>query len=120
MRERASRLITYACDQLRPKLPPDLRPRIEERVFVESDEGDRREIYPDVHVVEYPKKRAGEGPAEGAAVAVAEPILVHVDREPSSQGYIEIVDSSSGNRVVTVIEFVSPTNKFPAKGGDST
>jgi len=68
-------------------------------------------------VVEYPNKQAGEGhPLETAAVAVAEPILVHVDREPSSQGYIEIVDTSSGNRVVTVIEFVSPTNKLPGKG----
>src|SRR5262245_52393742 len=34
------RLITYGCDQLRPQLPEDLRARIEERVFVESDEGD--------------------------------------------------------------------------------
>ncbi len=110
-------LITYARDQLRPTLPRDLRPRIKERVFVESDEGEPHEIYPDVHVVEYPKKEAGEGqPAESAAVAVAEPILVHVDREPSSQGYIEIVDVGSGNRVVTVIEFVSPTNKLPGKG----
>ena len=110
-------LITYARDQLRPTLPRDLRPRIEERGFIESDEGEPHEIYPDVHVVEYPKKEAGEGqPAESAAVAVAEPILVHVDREPSSQGYIEIVDVGSGNRVITVIEFVSPTNKLPGKG----
>ncbi len=110
-------LITYARDQLRPTLPRDLRPRIEERVFIESDEGDLHEIYPDVHVVEYPKKQAAEvQPAEGAAVAVAELILVHVDREPSTQGYIEIVDAGSGNRVVTVIEFVSPTNKLPGEG----
>ncbi len=108
------RLITYACDQLRPMLPPDLRSTIEERVFVESEEGDRREFYPDVHVVEYPKKEGAE--ARPAAIVVAQPILVHVAREPSSQGYIEIVDSSSGNRVVTVIEFVSPTNKLPGKG----
>ena len=110
-------LITYASDQLRPTLPRDLRPRIEERVFIESDEGDLHEIYPDVHVVEYPKTQAGEGQsASTGGVAVAEPILVHVDREPSSQGYIEIVDVGSGNRVVTVIEFVSPTNKLPGKG----
>jgi len=110
-------LITYTRDQLQPNLPRDLRARMEERVFVESDEGDPREVYPDVRVVEYPNKQAGEGhPLETAAVAVAEPILVHVDREPSSQGYIEIVDVGSGNRVVTVIEFVSPTNKLPGEG----
>ena len=109
-------LITYARDQLRPRLPRDLRSTIEERVFVESDVDDLHEIYPDMHVVEYPKKPSGEGqPAEGATIAVAEPILVHVDREPAPQGYIEIVDASSGNRVITVIEFVSPTNKLPGK-----
>jgi hypothetical protein len=116
-RDVRARLITYAADQLRPNLPADLRPRIEERVFVEFDEGDPREVYPDVRVVEYPKSQEGAGHrSEGTAVAVAEPILVHVGREPSTQGYIEIVDSSSGNRVVTVIEFVSPTNKLPGKG----
>ena len=33
--------------------------------------------------------------------------------EPLTEGYIEIVDAASGNRVVTVIEFLSPTNKLP-------
>ena len=109
-------LITYARDQLRPKLPRELRATIEERVFVETDE-DGREIYPDVHVVEYPARQAGsEQAAEESSVAVAEPIVVHLAREPASQGYIEIVDVASGNRVVTVIEFVSPTNKLPGAG----
>jgi hypothetical protein len=111
------RLITYTSDQLRPALPRELRSRIEERVFIESDEGKHYPIFPDVHVVEYPRKQSGGSqPADDAAVAVAEPILVHVDREPASQGYIEIVDAGSGNRVVTVIEFLSPTNKLPGEG----
>jgi hypothetical protein len=109
------RLITYAADRLRTVLPGDLRARIEERVFVESEEGEHREIYPDVRIVEYPGKAAAGVQAEGR-VALAEPILVHVEREPSSQGYIEIVDSGSGNRVVTVIEVLSPTNKVPGEG----
>jgi hypothetical protein len=110
-------LITYTRDQLRPKLPRDLRPRIDERVFVETDEGETRQVYPDVHVVEYPKKPDSDAPqGERSAVAVAEPILVHIQREPAAQGYIEIVDAASGNRVVTVIEFVSPTNKLPGEG----
>jgi hypothetical protein len=112
-----ARLITYASDQLRPQLPSDLRPRIEERVFVESDEGDRPEFYPDVRVVEYPKRDTEEKTVlAGNGVAIAEPILVRIDRQPSPQGYLEIVDVNSGNRVITVIEFVSPTNKLPGKG----
>ena len=68
---------------------------------------------PDVHVVEYPKTQAGgSSPTAGHGVAIAEPILVHVERDPMSQGYIEIVDAESGNQVVTVIEFLSPTNKI--------
>jgi len=69
------RLVTYACDQIQTRLPPDLRARVEERVFLE---------------------------AEGS--------------EPVTEGYIEIVDAGSGNRVVTVIEFLSPSNKVPGEG----
>ena len=108
-------LVTYARDHLQPRLPGGLRARMEERVFVESDEGRRRVLYPDVHVVEYPKP----GPAvavAGSDVAVAEPLLIHLDSEPVTQGYIEIVEVGSGNRVITVIEFLSPSNKIPGEG----
>jgi len=111
------RLITYACDQLQPRLPPDLRARVEERVFVEAPEGEVRSIYPDVHVVE----RGRAQPPGGAAVsdpAVAEPLVIHLPDEPISQGCIEIVNAASGNRVVTLIEFMSPANKAPGDGQD--
>ena len=67
------RLVTYAADALQPNLPEDLRARVEERVFVETE-------------------------------------------EPISQGFIEIVDAATGNRVVTVIEFISLSNKLPGAG----
>jgi hypothetical protein len=47
---------------------------------------------------------------------VAEPVILQVENEPLIQRYIEIVDAASGNRVVTVIEFLSPTNKIPGEG----
>ena len=112
------RLATYACDQLQRKLPRDLRARIEERVFVEwEDEGRYRGIHPDVRVVEYPL-RGPAGTLPEGGVATAEPIVIRTFDDPISQGYIEIVDVSSGNRVVTVIEFVSPSNKVPGDGRD--
>lgn len=46
----------------------------------------------------------------------AEPILVETAREPLTEGFIEIIDASSGNHVVTVIEMLSPTNKTPGEG----
>jgi len=112
------RLVTYASDQIQTQLPRELRARVEERVFVETDPGDLRGIYPDVRVVEYPVPRTpgGPTPAAGSDVAVAEPLVIVIDDEPARQGYIEIVDVGSGNRVVTVIEFLSPSNKLPGDG----
>jgi hypothetical protein len=110
-------LITYARDRLQPALPGGLRARIEERVFVESEEGEKRSIFPDVSVVESPRgERSREMASSG--VAVAEPVLIHLDDEPMRQGYLEIVDVASGNRVITVIEFLSPANKSPGQGQD--
>ncbi len=110
------RLTTYACDQLQRKLPPDLRARLEERVFLESDEGAHyRSIHPDVRIVEHPQLSPLDTSAEGD-VGTAEPIVLEIGDEPISQGSIEIADVASGNRVVTVIEFVSPTNKRSGEG----
>jgi len=110
-------LITYARDQLQPSLPEDLRARMEERVFVESDAPEYRSLYPDVHVVEREPPQP-PGKAIETPVAVEGPLVVHLDDEPLTQGYIEIIDAGSGNRVVTVIEFLSPSNKVPGEGQD--
>ncbi len=65
-----------------------------------------------MRVVEYTAKRNLETrPAAG--VAVAEPLLVEVESEPPVETFLEIIDRESGNRVVTVIEFLSPSNKSP-------
>jgi hypothetical protein len=92
--------------------PPDCA-RVEERVLLETPEGiGDHPLYPDVRVVEYAVKRNTEaGPAE--VVAVAEPLLVKIETEPATETYIEIIDFSSGNRIITVIEFLSPSNKSP-------
>jgi hypothetical protein len=46
----------------------------------------------------------------------SEPILIHVDIEPVTESYVEIVDVKSGHRVVSAIEVLSPTNKRPTEG----
>ena len=111
------RLTKYACDQLQRKLPGDLRARLEERVFVESDgDGQYRGIHPDVRIIEHPHCAGRAGAQPEGDVATVEPIVVRIADDPMSQAYIEIIDASSGNRVVTVIEFVSPSNKIPGEG----
>ena len=106
-------LIVYLRDQLQPLLRPRYIAAIEERVFVE---GPDRQIIPDVWV-----KRT-QNPEEGGKLAVAEvdePVVVQVPDLEIHESYIEILDRHSGQSVVTVIEVVSPANKFPGPGRDS-
>jgi hypothetical protein len=42
---------------------------------------------------------------------LAEPFVIRRPQESYTEGFIQIIDVPSGNRVVTVIEFLSPTNK---------
>ena len=39
--------------------------------------------------------------------------LVEARPEPATQRYIQIIDVQTGNRVVTTIELISPSNKRP-------
>jgi hypothetical protein len=112
------RLIIYSSDALQKQLPGDLRARVNERVFVEPEEGKPRDIIPDVRVVERGRR---EEPAVRTSngIAVADPLIIHLDQnEPIRQGFIEIIDIKSGRRVVTVIEILSPSNKVPGPGRD--
>ena len=113
-------LVTYARDALQPRLPDDLRARMQERVYVESEESIREVFYPDVRVVERAPRpttpAAGGGSAAAAAIAEPEIVDLDIELEALRESFIEILDIGSGNRVVTVIEFVSPTNKLPGEG----
>ncbi len=110
-----SRLNIYASDAINPLLPPGLLARSEERAIVASDEADVRDIGPDVSVFE-------RGLAEptwdsgGVQTAVAEAVCVHLPKREIKQRYLEIRDARSDGRVITVIEFVSPTNKYAGDG----
>jgi Protein of unknown function (DUF4058) len=110
-------LVIYIHDALQESLPPELRARVEERVVLETPEGiSPGGLFPDVRVIEFrPQERraAGTGPA---GVATAEPLLVATEAEPLTEGYIQIIDTSSGNRVVTILEVLSPANKTAGNG----
>jgi len=114
-----ARIIIYTGDQLNGSLPRDLRCRVEERIVVEPDEGKPRSIYPDARIFEQPPRRGG---ASGATVAVLEqplvgdPLILPAALEDVTETYLEILDVSSGNKVVTVIEILSLANKLPGPG----
>ena len=106
-------LVVYLRDQLQPLLRPRYVAAVEERVFVE---GPNREIIPDVWLKQIPR------PERMASVAVAEadePVVVQVPDLEIHESYIDILDRKSDQRVVTVIEVVSPSNKYPGPGRDS-
>src|SRR3984957_15774258 len=99
-------LIIYARDALQGALPGSLRARAQESVLLETPRGlGDHPLFPDVRVVEYTSKR-GLATRPQAGAALAEPVLVDVEPEPATETYLEIIDRESGNRVVTVIEFL--------------
>jgi hypothetical protein len=108
-----TRLVIYSSDALQGVLPSGLRARVEESVLLETPAGlGDHPLFPDVRVVEYASKRNSEAQGE-TGVALAEPLLIQAEPEPVTEPFIEIIDRESGNRVVTVIEFLSPSNKSP-------
>jgi hypothetical protein len=110
------RFITYACDHLQRRLPRDLRARADERVFVDSPIGKERSIYPDIRVSERARSGRQRLAAPAGDTAIATPWRVRLSDEPMTQGFIEILDIKSGRRVVTVIEVLSPSNKYAGPG----
>lgn len=113
-----TRLITGIAEQLGERLPPDLVARAEERVAVDSLEGEKV-LRTDITVEESwkvgaasPWSPAGE---TGNGVRVAEPLVVLL--EPETERWVEIQDR--GGRLVTMIELLSPTNKREGFGRDA-
>jgi hypothetical protein len=113
-----ARLVTYACDQLQERLPADLIARIQARVYVETPEGPGKSVHPDVRVLERGRGHS-TAPTSLDGIAVADPeIVVLSQEEPVTETYLEIIEARSGHRVITGIEFLSPTNKTPGPGQD--
>src|SRR5258708_1725333 len=107
-------LIIYARDALQGVLPAALRARVEERVLLETPQGlADHPLFPDVRVVEFTSKRDGPETRPAGRAALAEPLLIDAAPESSTETFLEIIDRESGNRVVTVMEFLSPSNKSP-------
>jgi len=112
------RLVTYACDHLQEHLPSDLRARMEERVCVESEDVQRHSLYPDVRVIERPNRGSGGVAIAESGISIAEPLVIQLPSEPPTETFIEIIDVGTGNRIVSVIEVLSPTNKLPGEGSE--
>lgn len=109
-------LCVYGRDALQPQVQPALLARIEERLVVEYDDRRPRQIRPDVFIAETsPWQTSGSG---SVAVDLEDEPFVLLEDEPVTEGFIRITDPRNGGQLVTVIEFLSPTNKLPGDGRD--
>jgi hypothetical protein len=108
-------MVVYMAETLQPLLRPRYVAALDERIFVEGP--DDRNIYPDVAV----KLRPVRG-ADSKATALLDAdtaVDVEVHELEIHESYIKILDLRAGQQIVTVIEVVSPTNKYAGKGRKS-
>jgi hypothetical protein len=88
-------------------------------VYVDAPDA-RGEYFPDVRIVQRERVPAGASASAAPALAgmetAAEPIVVDLTVEPITEAHIEIIDISTGRRVLTSIEILSPSNKRPGRG----
>jgi hypothetical protein len=106
------RLCVRIADDLQARLRPRYVTSVGERVYLEEG---GREIIPDAHIT----RKALEQAKTVAVLEVDEPVVVRVPGLEVHEWYIEILDLSSNQRVVTIIELVSPTNKAAGPGRES-
>ncbi len=108
-----ARFIIYLCDFLQPLLGPRYIATVEDRVFIE---GPQREVVPDVWVT---RAATGVQRATSAVLDADEPLVATVDALEVHETHLDILDRDAGEALVTLVELVSPSNKFPGPGRDS-
>jgi hypothetical protein len=107
-----TRTVVYLADQLAPMLRPRYIASVGERVYVEGPAD--RPIGPDVWIRE--TRREGGGLAVAEMAVMDDPLVVEAPDLEVHEPYIEILDRQCELQVVTVIELVSPSNKYSGPG----
>ncbi len=103
-------LIGLIREALQPDLPSGLRARAEERILLEELDGEALRSYrPDLSIVDSGRPERDRGGT--SAAVLPESILVELRDSPAIDRFVQIIDTTHGNRVVTAIEVLSPWNK---------
>jgi hypothetical protein len=109
-------LIVAMRRALAPQVAPGYFIAIEQRTYLIALEREEFVGRPDVAVVATsPESMSARGAGTATAVASAAQTVSLPDYERIEEGYLEIRDART-QRVVTVIELLSPTNKLPGEG----
>lgn len=113
-----TKLIVGIAEELNRLLPEDLRAEVEQGLRVESSEPTYvRAIYPDVQI---------SGPAKpdtASSTATLEPssatsVMVEYSFDAPAQRFVEIRETRTNHRLITVIELLSLANKNTPSGRD--
>jgi hypothetical protein len=109
-------LITYTAAALNRLISPRYVARIEERVYVIRP---RRNLVPDVSVLQPPAVRRKERNRGSTATALVNDPYWEVTLQPSEvrESFLEIRPARDRARVITVIEVLSPSNKLASSEG---
>ena len=103
-------LCTEIRTALQPNLPRGLRARAQEDVLLEEqDDKPPQRFEGDAVIVE-----VSQAPYHSMSTAVAtiEPLTLKRMPAIARDRWVEIIDTTAGNRVVTVVEILSPGNKL--------
>ena len=103
-------LMATINEVLNQQLPPGFVASIEERVYLTFPSSG---IYPDLTILERPLEKT----ANRGNTLVADPPLLVMYAEEVTEKYVEIRAADSDERVITLIEVLSPTNKSPEAYG---
>jgi hypothetical protein len=104
--------IVYLREHLRPLPRPRYVIAVESRVFVEGPDIDHP-IIPDAWAWPIQTERPGD---TGDMLEADPAVEVQVAPLEVEETYVTIRDRQSGQRIVTMIELVSPTNKYTGPG----
>ena len=112
----APRLLSSISNQLLDRLLPDYDVRMEEYLVLTSDEGERlRRFEPDITISTPHWWSDGTG-GSTAVIETTTSEMDYSEPEQQIQRHLQIIHQPS-ERVVTVLELLSPSNKSPSQDG---
>ena len=104
-----NRAIAYLSEALNAVLPRPYYADIATRVVIEGD-GEPGVREPDVGVF-HPDRTTGTGGVAVADPAEVRAVVVHVPRDEITEWLVEVRSAEGGDRLVTCLEVLSPSNK---------
>jgi len=110
-----ARMVVWMAHQLRPMIRPRYVTSVEEFVYIEGPEQLR---VPDIWVQEA-GHRDGRSARRNSGRRSSGPVVVEVSEIEIRQSYIEVIDRYKDQKVVTVIELLSPSNKVAGPGQEA-